>query len=382
MSKLKCSKTRPSCARCETRGIDCQYFGSRRPGRRRQHGIGRLMSCTIRVKQSSRGAAKSRPEDASSEAQSTAGDTSEPEEKVAQSIYSDDNGRGPTYASSTPRSAGWPVDLPEDRDGTYSPHAFSVAGDLNLVPQLKDEEINRLMADLEDSLPESDTRARPVESTPSLRQQEETRLGPFDPDTTDPASMQLSQQSHNPPTTSTPSDATPTPTPPTKFTCICTPRALTLLHTLSSPSSSPTHLPTTNAALYILFQHKRNMAAVRRMLSCAPCVENTFLLAILSLVVLNILERYATALQRQVSNSQSATCVDHDTVAQLATCIISNGRVPCRVIVSELCRLQSLVNHLAPRAQGPEWLVRMEGELRGHLGGLAGDVMERLRRHR
>jgi hypothetical protein len=132
------------------------------------------------------------------------------------------------------------------------------------------------------------------------------------------------------------------------------------------------------------------------MLSCPPCAENTFLLAILSLIVLNILERYATALQRQLHDNNTnnntssqangngnGSCVDPGTIAKLADCIISCRRVPSRVIVSELCRLQSLVNHLAPRVvgQGAEALERMEGGMREGLGGLSGDIIERLNRY-
>ncbi|KAL2841175.1 hypothetical protein BJY01DRAFT_217911 [Aspergillus pseudoustus] len=130
------------------------------------------------------------------------------------------------------------------------------------------------------------------------------------------------------------------------------------------------------------------------MLSCPPCTENSFLLAILSLAVLNILERYATALQRQTStndndddgsSSSSAAkrnCVDPDTVSKLAHSIISSGRVPSRVIVSELCRLQSLVNHLAPKiVHTSEALDSMEAGIRGALAVLAGEIMDRLKQY-
>jgi hypothetical protein len=182
----------------------------------------------------------------------------------------------------------------------------------------------------------------------------------------------------------------------TNSSCICVPRALALLRALSCAQSSQTALPETHPALYTLYQHKPNIALARRMLSCPPCTENTFLLAILSLIVLNILERYATALQRQLHDNNdssqangsgngngNASCVDPGTIAKLAHCIIACRRVPSRVIVSELCRLQSLVNHLAPRVvgQGVEALERMEGGMREGLGGLSGDIIERLRRY-
>ena len=35
-SKVRCPKQKPTCSRCEIRGTECQYFFTRRPGRRRE----------------------------------------------------------------------------------------------------------------------------------------------------------------------------------------------------------------------------------------------------------------------------------------------------------------------------------------------------------
>lgn len=41
MSKVKCPKEKPVCSRCKTRGTACQYFFTKRPGRRRESSINR-----------------------------------------------------------------------------------------------------------------------------------------------------------------------------------------------------------------------------------------------------------------------------------------------------------------------------------------------------
>jgi hypothetical protein len=267
-----------------------------------------------------------------------------------------------------------------------------------MVPQLDDSDIDVLTAG-PSKYPAADSdetgnRGYGSRAPPLL---DETSLE-FDPPSTNGMGPVSAVPSGKDPLTSSnqasppPDSTTVNPAQTTTQPCICVPRALALLRTLSCPQSTPTPLPETHPALYTLYQHKPNILLARRMLSCPPCTENTFLLAILSLIVLNILERYATALQRQLhdnDDSSQATgnangsCVDPGTIAKLADCIISCRRVPSRVIVSELCRLQSLVNHLAPRVvgQGAEALERMEGGMREGLGGLSGDIIERLNRY-
>jgi hypothetical protein len=266
-----------------------------------------------------------------------------------------------------------------------------------MVPQLDDSEMDVLMAgSVQYSAMGTDTTVNRDTDSRSLPLPDEINVE-LDPSFTNGKDPLVSNnQTSSPPTDS----ATVNPAQTTTQPCICVPRALALLRTLSCPQSTPTPRPETHPALYTLYQHKPNILLARRMLSCPPCTENTFLLAILSLIVLNILERYATALQRQLHDTNNNTdnssqgngnrsgdgngsCVDPGTIAKLADCIISCRRVPSRVIVSELCRLQSLVNHLAPRVvgQGAEALERMEGGMREGLGGLSGDIIERLNRY-
>ncbi|KAL2799258.1 hypothetical protein BJX66DRAFT_333161 [Aspergillus keveii] len=408
VSKLRCSKQRPTCSRCETRGIDCQYFFARRPGRRRVHGRGHPTSCT------SRGSRSSEPHsrhDTVPESQGDQDGHGDPPETIASSMDPVDATVDPRPTPSLPGSHGWTAILPEDGDGIYSADAFSLPEGSTMVPQLDDSDIDVLTvcpskyptvnSDETDNIGYgSHAPPFPDETSPELDPSSTNGMDPVSPAAAPSGKDPLASSTQTPPQTdSTTVNPTQTTTTPT---CICVPRALALLRNLSCPQSTPTPLPETHPALYTLYQHKPNILLARRMLSCPPCTDNTFLLAILSLIVLNILERYATALQRQLhdtnnnnntdnssqgngnrSGNGNGSCVDPGTIAKLADCIISCRRVPSRVIVSELCRLQSLVNHLAPRVvgQGAEALERMEGGMREGLGGLSGDIIERLNRY-
>ncbi|KAL3495476.1 hypothetical protein BJX62DRAFT_233469 [Aspergillus germanicus] len=397
VSKLKCSKQRPTCSRCETRGIDCQYFFARRPGRRREHGRGHPTSCTSRDSRSSEPRSQ---HDTPQESQGDQAGHGDPPETIASSTNPVEITVDSRPTAGTPGSHGWTAILPADGDGTYPADSFSLPGGSNMVPQLDDSHIDVLTAS-PSKYPDvdSDENGNTGYGTRAPPLPDETSLG-FDPSSTNGMDPLSAAPSGKDPLASSnqaspqPDSATVNPAQTTTQSCICVPRALTLLRTLSCPQSTPTPLPQTHPALYTLYQHKPNILLARRMLSCPPCKENTFLLAILSLIVLNILERYATALQRQLHDSNkndssqangngNGSCVDPGTIAKLADCIISCRRVPSRVIVSELCRLQSLVNHLAPRVvgQGAEALERMEGGMREGLGGLSGDIIERLNRY-
>lgn len=54
-SKVRCTKEKPSCSRCETKGIPCRYLQSKRPGRipgsgaRRQHSSTAAASTTAKT---------------------------------------------------------------------------------------------------------------------------------------------------------------------------------------------------------------------------------------------------------------------------------------------------------------------------------------------
>ncbi|KAL6238455.1 hypothetical protein BDW75DRAFT_20797 [Aspergillus navahoensis] len=382
VSKLKCSKQRPACSRCEARGIDCQYFFARRPGRRREHGRGHPTSCTSRNSRSS--------EDHSEPAQGERSSNDGPPGTVGTSIYPVDLTADPSATASLPGSHGWTAN---DADGTYPADAFLIPGESSIVPQLGDSEMDLLMAGSFDH-PPTDPESAPHtldSTTPPTLAGADFDIDPTDAHCMDALPADPSAEDSLDPNTQPSATATSTVNPAntTAQSCICVPCALALLRTLScAQSSSTSALPETHPALYTLIQHKPNIVLARRMLSCPPCAENTFLLAILSLIVLNILEQYATALRRQLHDTNNApqangngSCVDPGTVAKMAHCIIACRRVPLRVIVSELCRLQSLVNHLAPRLAQPEALERMEGGLREGLGGLSVDIIERLRRY-
>ncbi|KAL2822473.1 hypothetical protein BJX63DRAFT_376616 [Aspergillus granulosus] len=380
MAKIRCSKTRPSCSRCESHGIECQYFFTRHPGRKREHGAGHLTSCNSRNNRSSKPTPKHDTADGSQSNTTQYANASKAAELSPLPIFP--KGRAATPAR-VPLNNAWTVMLPDDRDSTYPPDAFSIPKDFNTVPPLDDGKMNLLSTgSIDDPVIYFNNGAHTFELTSVPSISKESKLDIASPD----ASVITAESSER--VSIIPNPEEPTATEPTAtttstklFTCACIPRALELLKKLSSTQPSPaSSLPNNGAALYVLFQHKPNIAATRSMLSCSPCKDNSFLLAILSLVVLNIVERYATALQRQLHGSGSNS-IDPGTISKLANNIMTRGRIPFRVIVSELCRLQSLVNLLVPSLLQSDALEKMEGDIRESLWGLAVDIKGRLRQY-
>lgn len=174
--------------------------------------------------------------------------------------------------------------------------------------------------------------------------------------------------------------------------CGCVTRALGLLQALSSAQPLPlSKSPGTDLALSsnmasmgfskaVVSENKQSIEAVSSMLSCPSCTQDTFLLTILSMIVLKILARYAAATQPQLYGTRAGRA-KLDTVPRLANSIISSsrdhmralshaysmprdegadGRVTAQLVLSELHRAQRLVNELSPKLRGPA-----EGDGRG-----------------
>jgi hypothetical protein len=226
--------------------------------------------------------------------------------------------------------------------------------------------------------------------------------------------------------------------------CGCVAQALDLLKSLSSAQCSlVSKFTSTDLALSwsnvndpgvaesVLSENKNHIETVTSMLSCLSCTENAFLLAIISMILLKILERYASAARPQSSGSRAGS-LEPDTELRLASSIISssstdhymralgrtynkdgaaNGRVPARLVLSELHRMQRLVNQLSPKLKGPKGgngrglgqecsgrhrgaedsdrtvatffssstLAQMESDLRKSLSSLSADIINRLR---
>lgn len=227
-------------------------------------------------------------------------------------------------------------------------------------------------------------------------------------------------------------------TPTTDKSCGCVTQSLDLLKTLSSTPSSPTSWMSAagpalssgrtamGAAQAVLIENKQHIETVNSLLSCSLCTEDSFRLVIVSMIVLKILERYASTARAQVSvendtgqrstNSIISSSKDHMRALSHTYTMprddIANGHAPARLVLSELHRVQMLVNLLSPKLRGSKegdargmehtiWgvqvanendkpqsipfssntLAQMESDMRNSLSSLAAEIIKRLRQN-
>ncbi|KFY28379.1 hypothetical protein V491_00496 [Pseudogymnoascus sp. VKM F-3775] len=168
--------------------------------------------------------------------------------------------------------------------------------------------------------------------------------------------------------------------------CGCLMQALDLLKKLClglvPPQSALSSLDATEipkivysgSAQVLILENKQSMEAVSRKLACSSCVDDSFLLAVLSLIVLKILERYATVAQAQPQKTpKSETEVDKSARPSINAISgsdewmrlpsnshdasydhNSSGRTAAQLVLSELYRVQRLMNLLSPKLKGPK----------------------------
>lgn len=466
-SKIKCPKEKPSCSKCEARGIKCQYFFAKRPGRRRENSTGgHPNSCTSKNNTSFHTSSSSSKPNTDQELQinrSQDGDTIEiagpsPRAAAASPISLPETisflNTPPDFTISIPS-------IPDSAGGMGSPNLFSMIGDPSLFANLSDfdpdsNDMDFIIADsldFERPLLDGDGAIRPLNDIGSLLIPDKSinlSLGTSDINELVSASLMGSSGAPSLPSSSvqTPSIARPGAVRTTNSTvnspCGCVAEALDLLKTLSSAQCSlvskftdtdlPLSWPNVNdpgVAEGVLSENKNYIQAVTSMLSCLSCTENAFQLAIISMIGFKILERYASAAQTQ-SSSLRAGSVEPDTGLGSASGIISssstdhymkalghtynkdgtaNGRVTARLVLSELHRVQRLVNQLSSKLKGPKGgngrgldqersgrhrgaadndrtvatffssrtLAQMEGDLRESLSSLSADIINRLR---
>jgi hypothetical protein len=233
------------------------------------------------------------------------------------------------------------------------------------------------------------------------------------------------------------------PTP--DISCDCEAQALDLLKALSSAQSSPTSsisgaglalsssMTAMGSAQAVLIENKQHIETVSSLLSCSSCTEDAFWLVIVSMIVLKILERYASAARIQVFGSRAGS-VENDMGPRSANSMTSSskdqmralsrtytmprddsasGYAPARLVLGELHRVQRLVNRLSPKLRGRRegdardmehaiWgrlqvanendktqstpfssntLAQMESDMRNSLSSLSADIINRLRQN-
>ncbi|GFF75304.1 hypothetical protein CNMCM6936_006507 [Aspergillus lentulus] len=421
-SKIKCTREKPSCSKCEARGIKCEYFYARRPGRRRDDGSGHPTSCTSNssspssLSSSSSSKPKSIPDKDTHSALPRSGDKIEVVGLSPQQGYATNGTAPPT---SLPASNGFlntPQSLlmteaaltTDNILGQYPSDISSVLADSNMFLSLSD--FNTDPKDMDFSM--TDYFGHPAidgdRDIGSLLTPETISFGWGALDSNDPLSAPFADSSWVPslassiPTSSTTDPnmmmmmmrAPPTP-PTTDISCGCVAQALDLLKTLSSAQSSPTSsisgtshpalsssMTAMVSAQAVLVENKHHIDTVSNLLSCSSCTEDAFRLVIVSMIVLKILERYASVARIQGFGFGSEVgSVETDTGPRSANSMISSsedqvralsrthtmpwddsarGYAPARLVLGELHRVQRLVDRLSPKLTGSK-----EGDARG-----------------
>ncbi|KAJ5635557.1 uncharacterized protein N7484_008870 [Penicillium longicatenatum] len=480
-SKIKCPKEKPSCSKCEARGIECQYFFARRPGRRREDGSGHQASCTSTDSSSNSTSSNDTSSKSSTSSSSSSSSPSNPKSipdkdpHSALSLTGDKievaglspqhgyaaNGAAPptnlpaiTGFFDTPQSLTIEAALTADNDlGKYSSDFSSVLADTNMFYSLSDfdpdpNDIEFNMTDyFEHPSIDGDGVSRSSNDIGSLLIPETINFGLGALESNDHlgASFAVSSEASVPTLLATTGpNMTMMRTLTTDISCGCVTQSLDLLKTLSSTPSSPTSSMSAagpalssgrtamGAAQAVLIENKQHIETVNSLLSCSLCTEDSFRLVIVSMIVLKILERYASTARAQVFGSRVGS-VENDTGQRSTNSIISSskdhmralshtytmprddiasGHAPARLVLSELHRVQTLVNLLSPKLRGSKegdargmehtiWglqvanendkpqstpfssntLAQMESDMRNSLSSLAADIIKRLRQN-
>ena len=508
VSKLKCSKEKPECARCAKRGLRCEYFATRRAGRKheprpRQHDNGSSItksgvSDDISDTQSSVHVAVSAISVATSH-------LTPPWDMDVDVHMSDDITEGPlsdALSSGASTLAGNDATSWRMLSTAVMPDAHDIFASFQMPSQLFDagvsEEGGKTISSPDNDdfdfgdftgFLAPDTAALVLDdaafdavdqfrlssawnspSSPSLSSlSSHPSTGSPSMTTTSvlTTTTQRTSISHSspgscglvaPPPTTTPTPR-PTTTAPAASGC-CLVRALDILKPLfpgsatctchgaiSGPEShyrNSSDFPTTE---HVVTRNKETLEAIRAMLEC-PCSspDNGYLLAVISLAVLKVLGWYKAAVQDLPFSSPASTYPTSPWKAQqhaqqpedgsrfrrakdpttarggrrachtehvLQTPAVidgyrlegdDQGRMAAQLVLSELHRVQRLVNVLGSRLQqqhqhqdegnssssgvgglegaffSPVWFGQLEGDLRGRVRGLSLEIVDMLSR--
>ncbi|ELR08152.1 hypothetical protein GMDG_02974 [Pseudogymnoascus destructans 20631-21] len=412
ISKVKCPKEKPSCSKCECRGITCQYFLAKRPGRRRENNTSNNTSNSTG---SSTGSSTSRCQSSGSLGTSFSSNSNpntksntetsrsmewetprEMQPTPAAGLLSKGGTIIPTNSYGTDGYLMTPLSLSVPasprRESVFATNAaqFSVPGEVGIFSGLVDFGFEGNDMDFTMSAMDSPFDLLGMECggiTGSITQTPndiESLLMPAERIDFDHASLDtplsLDLLSTSSAASSTASNIHSLRTGKTSISditetssCGCLMQALDLLKKLStgstsfrteSPSPDTTDMPkTANAASAqaVVFENKQSMEVVSSKLACSSCVEDSFLLTVISMIVLKVLERYATVAQAQ-SHKTGKSEPEADNPVRLSISTTSgsddwmrapshapNGsyddrvseRVAAQIVLGELHRVQS-----------------------------------------
>lgn len=461
VSKVKCPKEKPACARCENRGIACQYFLMKRPGRRRESESNRQQNNKHNNGHNSTAPSVTSTRTSILDTESETGNRPRdadtiraaappfgtlgflPDSPTAPTATLPDvgtsNGNNSNLFSLTPSSVTNSITnnipTPPQSEKTLTggdglSDMFSVLGETIRMRELAEFNMNAEVGDMDFAMSAMDFVMSTMDSPfefPALNSGSgdshddiSSLLMPVEMATSnnniDPALSETSSSSMDLTTNAgggnqaDPFGLSPPPfhvsgaivsTPKTSPTlsavitenatsCKCLVKSLDLLKTLSSgphcsvetglhdargaDTGSSTGTDATamtgedSLARITLRENEQSIEAVISILGCKSCADDGFLLTVSSMIVLKILDRYAAAARHQSSSSSSPRASTPPRSASGGgggldgSCVMLGNmskpdapprcRASAQIVLSELHRVQRLVNELSPKLRG------------------------------
>ncbi|KAF2238275.1 hypothetical protein EV356DRAFT_507364 [Viridothelium virens] len=335
LSKVKCAKEKPTCARCAKRGIECEYFITKRPGRKREN-------------RQANNNGKTRDTTKTHTTSSESNDYLTPPDHDPSSARPGSSSGAECYGSLTPLEPSLASVL-EGINNDFDDFLTSPVDSFDLEP------------------------FDPNDSTPGPNEVAKLLLsGATDPDPISETSMNGHLNTYNTSLHSLTSqsllDSNTGVGEASDSTCRCLMQALDLMKKLSSTKTScgvQSNRPGTAgvpSAETIVLENKQTLEAITDMLRCS-CAEDSYLLTFLSMIIFKILGRYAAAAPKQqgeeieeVNKHNGNTSTRRQPRPAGSHSLGEDGvrRMSAQLILSELHRVQNCVNQLSPRLNSGE----------------------------
>ncbi|PHH60153.1 hypothetical protein CDD81_2071 [Ophiocordyceps australis] len=367
VSKVKCPKQKPTCARCEKRNTPCQYFVTKRPGRKSQA----QGSQESRTGTGSTGVASSSPLVGRQELDWCASGCLDAPSATAVGLGEADQVASLTSLLTPLDDASW-----MEHELSHGPASVSFL---------------ELMS-LDSGWPSTAQRGHDIEQL----LMSDHGLSPASPSRPGSSSVAAASKAGSPASDSHDSGASEA-----DALCSCMMQALDLMHKLFSHDSCLTPLSTTDRAdetRSMLEENKQALQAARRLLQCS-CGESDSLATTVAIIAFKILKRYAAAARHNVwlaraqgpASPKGTSPASNASDALASLDVADTGRMTAQLILSELHRVQALVNQLSARLRGHEkrsrsaaafstaTLGQIEGDLRKRLTCLSSEIIAMLR---
>lgn len=414
VSKVKCPKEKPTCSRCESRGTPCQYFLTKRPGRRRESELNGGRAGNSRADGSNQ-KHETNTDSGRSGNRERDGDTIQAaplslSERFFSRSITPPSARSPQMDSYPGTPTHQNPSTPPQMDQILASNPadlFAGLGEDGIFPEFADfaSEVNDMdfvMSGIQSpfDFPMLDAGGGGNMAVTGPRPDIGSLLMPAESNGNDLAaasepssaggtmsvsssgggsSLESGGQSL---TASLKSNVPRAIQPPP---CGCLMQGLDLLKVLSSAQSTPhtasssgtpeplsgvdansilsSNITNDGPARAVLAKNKQSIEAVNKMLACASCASDSFLLTVSSMIVLKVLERYAAAARGQHGGRAAIGEIGLGRVANMM--MAANGtyagsrddqgleRKSAQVVLSELHRVQRVVNQLSPKLRAP-----------------------------